>query len=74
MSVSTAKVKLTSVIRDLRVRWDQATDHWNDSASAAFEKEVITPFEIEVRSSIKAMETMSEVMISLRKDCADDHH
>ena len=74
MSVSTAKVKLTAVIRDLRVRWEEATDQWNDSASAAFEAEVITPFEIEVRSSIKAMETMSEVMISLQKDCADDHH
>ena len=59
MSVATAKVKLTSVIRDLRIRWDETTDHWKDSASASFEKEVITPFEIEVRSSIKAMETMS---------------
>ena len=43
MSVSTAKVKLTAVIRDLRVRWEEATDQWNDSASAAFEAEVITP-------------------------------
>ncbi len=74
MSVNTAKVKLTSMVRDLRIRWDETTDHWNDSASKAFEKDLITPFEIEIRSSIKAMEAMSEVMISLRKDCADDHN
>ena len=60
MSVETAKVKLTSSIRDLRVRWDETTDQWKDSASQAFEKDFISPFELEVRSSIKAMETMAE--------------
>ena len=73
MSVETAKVKLTSSIRDLRVRWDETTDQWKDSASKAFEKDFISPFELEVRSSIKAMETMAEVMIAVRKDCMDEH-
>ena len=73
MSVDTAKVKLTSAIRDLRVRWDETTDQWKDAASASFEKDYVTPFELEARSSIKAMETMAEVMIAVRKDCMDEH-
>ena len=73
MSVETAKVKLTSAIRDLRVRWDETTDQWKDSASASFEKDFVTPFELEARSAIKAMETMAEVMIAVRKDCMDEH-
>ena len=72
MSVVTAKVKLTSALRELRVRWDETTDQWKDSASASFEADYIAPFELEVRSSIKAMETMAEVMIAVRKDCMDE--
>ena len=72
MSVAGSKVKLSSAIRDLRIRWDQTREGWKDAASESIEQDYIAPFEREVRTAIKALETMSEVMIAIRKDCSED--
>jgi hypothetical protein len=72
MSVTSAKMKLASAARDLRIKWEQASESWNDSASRAFEKNHVDPFESQVRSSLKAMETIGEVMTAVRRDCQDD--
>ncbi len=72
MSVTSAKMKLASATRELRIKWEQASESWNDSASRAFEKNHVDQFESQVRSSLKAMDTISEVMSAVRRDCQDD--
>ena len=72
MSVTSAKMKLASAARDLRIKWEQATQSWNDPASRAFEKNHVDSYESQVRNSLKAMETIGEVLSALRRDCQDD--
>ena len=72
MSVTSAKMKLASAARDLRIKWEQATQSWNDSASRAFEKNHVDSCEAQVRNSLKAMETIGEVLTAVRRDCQDD--
>ncbi len=72
MSVTSAKMKLASAARDLRIKWEQATESWNDSASRAFEKNHVDSHEMKIRSSLKALETIGEVMSAVRRDCQDD--
>ncbi len=72
MSVATAKVKLTSASRDLRIRWTEATQKWNDPASRAIEKNHLIPFETKVRSALNALDTIQDVLRMMQRDCGDD--
>ena len=72
MSVATAKVKLTTASRDLRIRWDEATQKWNDPASRAIEKNHLQPFEARVRSALNALDTIQDVLRIMQRDCGDD--
>lgn len=72
MSVASAKVKLTAATRDLRIKWEEATQKWNDPASRSLEKNHIAMFEAQVRSAINALDTMQEVMRIMQRECGDD--
>ena len=72
MSVATAKVKLKTAVRDLRIRWSEATMKWNDPASRAIEKNHIEPFEHRVRSTLNALDTMQDTLLKMQRDCSDD--
>ncbi len=72
MSVSTAKVKLTTANRDLRIKWAEATQKWNDPASRAIEKNHLEPFEARLRSAINALDTMQDVLRIMHRECGDD--
>ena len=72
MSVATAKVKLTTAVRDLRIRWSEATMKWNDPASRAIEKNHVEPFELRVGSTLNALDTMQEILVQMQRDCGDD--
>jgi hypothetical protein len=72
MSVATAKVKLTTATRDLRIRWTEATQKWNDAASRSIEKNHLEPFEARVRSALNALDTMQDTLRIMQRDCGDD--
>ncbi len=72
MSGATAKVKLTSACRDLRIKWSEATQKWNDSASRTFEKNHIRQFEQHTRSAVNALDTMRELMQAMERECGQD--
>ena len=72
MSVATAKVKLTSATRDLRIKWAEATQKWNDHASRSIEKDHLESFEARVRSAINALDTMQDVLRIMHRECDDD--
>lgn len=72
MSVATAKVKLSAANRDLRIRWAEATQKWNDPASRAIEKNHLEPFEIRIRSAINALDTMQDILRIMHRECGDD--
>ena len=72
MSVATAKVKLTTANRDLRIKWAEATQKWNDPASRAIEKNHLEPFEARLRSAINALDTMQDVLRIMHRECGDD--
>lgn len=72
MSVASAKMKLTAATRDLRIKWDEATQKWNDPASRSLEKNHIAMFEAQVRSALNAMDTMHDLMRTMQRECGDD--
>ena len=72
MSVATAKVKLMAANRDLKLKWAEATQKWNDTASRTFEKNHLQPFEQQTRSAVNALDTMRELMQAMERECGQD--
>ncbi|MHC5001992.1 MAG: hypothetical protein ACYTJ0_02615 [Planctomycetota bacterium] len=69
MSLSSARTQLKGSFSDLKIKWDQTRETWDDPMSRAFEKEFIEPFERLSHSAIAAMDEMLEVLTRIQRDC-----
>jgi hypothetical protein len=69
MSVDAAKAKLNRSLKDLLGHWQRTRSDWNDVRSRQFEEKVITEIEMDVRSSLGALDRMGEVVRRVRRDC-----
>ena len=68
--MATAKAQLTKATKKLLIRWEEATDHWDDSVSESIEKKQLEPLRSSVRAAISAMDTMGEVLARAEQDCS----
>lgn len=72
MSVASSKVKLNAATRNLKIKWSEVKQKWNDPASRAFEKNHLRVFERQVRSAMNALDTMRETMHTMQKECSEE--
>lgn len=69
MSLSVGKAKLMGSLKDLMVRWEKTTAHWNDPMSADIQQTVLEPLEPKVRAAVTAMEKMGELLARAKREC-----
>lgn len=69
MSVTTGTMDLTTALKDLRVRWDQATLVWNDAVRREFEEQFWEPLVERTVATLRAMDRLAPVLMKLRQDC-----
>ncbi|MEX2218137.1 MAG: hypothetical protein WD749_05200 [Phycisphaerales bacterium] len=72
MSVAVAKANLADALKKLRQRWDRAREHWDDETARQFQRDYIDPLESRVVAAAKALEHVSEMMATVRRECGDD--
>jgi hypothetical protein len=69
VSLTVARTKLMTSLKDLHARWDKVRRAWDDPVVKKFEATYIDPLEGEVRSAITAMEHIHEQLVKARRDC-----
>ena len=69
MGVSEGRGQLSKAIKQLQMRWQEATSSWNDAASAQFEKRFLEPLDADLRTAVTAMDHMAAVLVQVRRDC-----
>jgi hypothetical protein len=67
--MATAKAQLAKATKNLLLKWDNTTEHWNDPVSRSMEKQYIEPLRDSVRSSIAAMDSIGEVIDKAEQGC-----
>lgn len=72
MSAQVAKANLIDALKALHQRWERAKSHWDDKASADFERQVIEQIEPRVRSAIKSFDQVTELISMVKRECGDD--
>ncbi|MBX3322361.1 MAG: hypothetical protein KF757_05170 [Phycisphaeraceae bacterium] len=71
MSSTVGRAMLADAAQQLMVAWARARESWNDNAAAGYEKKYIEPLGPKVRSTIGAMEKLSDASASARRACGD---
>ena len=69
MSLSAARTQLKGAFSNLKVKWEQTQERWDDPASRAFEKEFLAPMERLGHSAVTAIDEMMELLSRVQRDC-----
>ena len=70
MNVSTDRAKLHNQLKDLRARWQEVQDVWDDPVRKDFEEGHWAALEAHVTAALRAMDQLAAVMTQARHDCS----
>ncbi len=70
MDITTDRAKLHNHLKDLRGRWLNLQDVWNDPVRQRFEEEHWATLEARVQTALRAMEQLATVMTQVRHECS----
>jgi hypothetical protein len=65
------RAQTAKAMKDLAMRWGDTKLQWNDAASKAFEARFLTNMELDFRQALGAMDTMSQILMQIRRDVED---
>ncbi|MBX3355915.1 MAG: hypothetical protein KF724_09480 [Phycisphaeraceae bacterium] len=71
MSVAGARMRMDLAIKDLRTKWAQVRDRWNDPVSHAFEENYLNRLDDAARIAGGALDKMRDTVARARRDCDD---
>ena len=74
VDLSSGASKLALALKDLHIKWDSATDTWNDSTAKAFHKEHVEPLLPSVKETLESIGRLAEVLARALRDVSDDDH
>ncbi len=70
MSLNTSYAQLHAALKTLRLHWEQTKLDWHDVVRREFEQQDWAALEIQVTSTLQAMDHLSQIMIQCKQDCA----
>ncbi len=72
MSVGVSKANLADALKRLRVRWAKARSSWDDETTRRFEEEFLEAIEPRIRTAIKGLDHVADLIAAARRECEDD--
>jgi hypothetical protein len=70
--LSGGAAKLALAMKQLDIKWNAATDSWNDSTAKTFHKDHLEPIMPEVKLTLEAIGRLAEVLSRAARDVADE--
>ncbi|HEV3143449.1 MAG TPA: hypothetical protein VGZ47_06135 [Gemmataceae bacterium] len=69
ISTATGRGKLYGVLKDLRFKWDELENLWNDPVRKDFEEEVWEELVAQSQNAIRAMDRLAQIMMQMQNEC-----
>lgn len=69
MSLGTGWTQLNSALKTIRVQWADVQNDWQDSVQESFNKDLWTPLEAQVVSTLQAMERLAPILAKAQQEC-----
>jgi hypothetical protein len=72
MAVSTGTGKLHLAMKTMRLKWEDAKAHWNDSVRRAFEENYIEPMEKQFITTLRQIDLYALALHKAQQDCGEN--
>ena len=69
--LSSGASKLANALKQLNLKWDAATDTWQDARAKAFHKDNVEPLLPSVKETLDALGRLAEVFYRAARDVGD---
>lgn len=69
--LSSGASKLANALKQINLKWDAATETWNDTRAKAFHKENVDPLLPSVKETLDALGRLAEVLDRAARDVSD---
>lgn len=69
--LSSGASKLANALKQLNLKWDAATDTWNDGRAKTFHKDHVEPLLPAVKDMLDALGRLAEVFDRAERDVSD---
>ncbi|MFM7260984.1 MAG: hypothetical protein ACKO3W_10315, partial [bacterium] len=69
MSITDARIRISSAHRDLLAAWWRVEGRWTDQNAAEFGRRVIGPIETSVRNAVGGIEKLESDLHAMKVDC-----
>ncbi len=69
--LSSGASKLANALKQMNLKWDAATETWNDARAKAFHKEHVEPLLPSVKETLDALGRLAEVLDRAARDVSD---
>ncbi len=70
MSLDTGSIELSAALKDLRRRWEEVRQTWDDLVSREFEEHTWAPLESQTAAALRAMERLGPVLARAKRECS----
>jgi hypothetical protein len=70
VDISTDRARLYNQLKDLRARWQEVQDIWDDPVRREFEEGHWAEMETRVQAALRAMDQLATIMAQARNDCS----
>ena len=72
MGMSEGRGQVGKSMKDLTQLWLTTRGEWDDGQAMAFEKQYLAPLETNVRDALGAMDAMSALIGTIRRECGNE--
>ena len=62
-------MEMSESLKVLSRLWDETKEVWNDSVRQSFEEHKLRPLQLQVQSTLRAMERLAPVIEKLQHEC-----
>jgi hypothetical protein len=69
MGVYEGRGQLGKGMKELVSAWMECKSSWKDQNAERFEKKHILPLEMDLRAAVSAMDVMSQLLATIKRDC-----
>ena len=69
MSLNSTRTRLSTLTKQLSIRWNETREHWQDAKAADFEKRYLEDLFSRVNVTAASIETLDQALTKIRRDC-----
>jgi hypothetical protein len=70
VNLSAGWVELNKALKELRLRWGEVSEDWQDTVREEFETDHLVPLETQVLATLRALDRLAPILAKAQRECS----